>query len=188
MQVVFLGFSFILSNYLQIVCGESAFITGLCLLPGALGQALLSIGSGMILDRYGAKKPIFFGSVLAILGCALFVAAGTRMSAGFVILFYVITELGLGCTYGNTMTHALQNITARQNADGNAVFNTFGQLAGSVGTSVAAVILTVFQQDGRFASLTEATAGGAHCIFTVFLVLLCLNLLFQVAAFRKAKN
>lgn len=188
MQIVFLGFSFILSNYLQIVCGESAFITGLCLLPGALGQALLSIGSGMILDRYGAKKPIFFGSMLAILGCALFVAAGAHMSAGFVILFYVITELGLGCTYGNTMTHALQNIPARQNADGNAVFNTFGQLAGSVGTSVAAVILTVFQQDGRFASLTEATAGGAHCIFTVFLVLLCLNLLFQVAAFRKAKD
>ena len=60
MQIVFLGFSFVLSNHLQIVCEKSAFITGLCLLPGAMGQAILSVCSGMILDKYEAKKPIYF--------------------------------------------------------------------------------------------------------------------------------
>lgn len=120
--------------------------------------------------------------MLAILGCALFVAAAFRMSAGFVILFYVITEISLGCTCGNTMTHALQN------ADRNAWFNTFGQLAGSVESSVAAVILTIFQQNICFAYSLDATIRGAHCIFTVCVVLLCLSLLFQAAAFCKADN
>lgn len=186
MQIVFLGFSFVLSNYLQIVCGASAFITGLCLLPGAMGQAILSICSGMILDKYGAKKPIYFGSILAILGSALFFVSGAYMQTIMVVVFYIIMEVGLGCIYGNTMTHALQNISPKDNSDGNAVFNTFGQLAGSMGTSISAVILTLFQQNAAYSSLTDATATGIHWIFAVFLVLLILNFVFQIAAFRKA--
>lgn len=186
MQIVFLGFSFVLSNYLQLVCGASAFITGLCLLPGAMGQAILSVCSGMILDQYGAKKPIYFGSVLAILGAALFFVSGAYMQTMMVVVFYIIMEVGLGCTYGNTMTHALQNISPKDNSDGNAVFNTFGQLAGSMGTSISAVILTLFQQNPAFSSLTDATAIGIHWIFAVFLALLLLNFVFQIAAFRKA--
>lgn len=187
MQIVFLGFSFVLSNYLQLVCGASAFVTGLCLLPGAMGQAILSVCSGMILDRYGAKKPIYFGSVLAIFGSALFFVSGRDLKVGMVVAFYIIMEVGLGCTYGNTMTHALQNISPKDNSDGNAVFNTFGQLAGSVGTSMAAVILTLFQQTPGYPSLVDATADGIHWIFAVFLVLLVLNFVFQIAAFRKAE-
>lgn len=186
MQIVFLGFSFVLSNYLQLVCGASAFLTGLCLLPGAMGQAILSVCSGMILDQYGAKKPIYFGSVLAILGSALFFISGVYMQTMMVVVFYIIMEVGLGCTYGNTMTHALQNISPKDNSDGNAVFNTFGQLAGSMGTSISAVILTMFQQNSAYSSEKHATAIGIHWIFAVFLVLLLLNFVFQIAAFRKA--
>lgn len=185
MQIVFLGYSFVLSNYLQIVCGTSAFITGICLLPGAMGQAILSICSGIILDKYGAKKPIYFGSVLAIIGSALFFVSGIYMEISMVVAFYIIMEVGLGCTYGNTMTHALQNISLKNNSDGNAVFNTFGQLAGAMGTSIAAVILTLFQQNSIDVSLIDATATGVHWVFAVFLVLLILNFLFQIAAFRK---
>lgn len=185
MQIVFLGFSFVLSNYLQIVCGASAFLTGLCLLPGAMGQAFLSVYSGMILDKYGAKKPIYFGSVLAIVGAALFFVAGAYMQTAMVVVFYIIMEIGLGCTYGNTMTHALQTISPRDHSDGNAVFNTFGQLAGSMGTSIAAVILTMFQKDSGYPSAVDATAIGIHWIFALFLVLLILNFAFQIAAFRK---
>lgn len=186
MQIVFLGFSFALSNYLQSVCGASAFITGLCLLPGAMGQAVLSVCSGMILDQYGAKKPIYFGSVLAVIGSGLFFVSGAYMQTIMVVVFYIITEVGLGCTYGNTMTHALQNISPKDNSDGNAVFNTFGQLAGSLGTSISAVILTVFQKNSAYPSLASAAAEGIHWIFGVFLVLLLLNFIFQIAAFRKA--
>ena len=186
LQIVFLGFSFVLSNYLQIVCGASAFVTGLCLLPGAMGQAVLSVCSGMILDRCGAMKPIYFGSVLAIIGSGLFFVSGAYMETLMVVVFYVIMEVGLGCTYGNTMTHALQNILPKDNSDGNAVFNTFGQLAGALGTSVSAVILTVFQKNSAYSSLTFATAAGIHWIFGMFLVLLLLNFVFQIAAFHKA--
>lgn len=188
MQIVFLGFSFVLSNYLQIVCEESAFVTGLCLLPGAMGQAILSICSGMILDKYGAKKPIYFGSILAIIGCGLFFVTGIYIKTVMVVVFYIIMEVGLGCTYGNTMTHALQNISPKDNSDGNAVFNTFGQLAGSIGTSVAAVILTLFQKNRNYTSVTDSTANGIHWIFLVFLVLLILNFAFQIFAFRKAEK
>lgn len=186
MQIVFLGFSFVLSNYLQVVCGAGAFATGLCLLPGALAQAILSVCSGMILDRCGAKKPIYFGSVLAVVGAALFVLGGLYLAPAAVVAFYILMELGLGCTYGNTMTHALQNIPSACHSDGNAIYNTFGQLAGSVGTSVAAVMLTVFQENPAFETQTEATSAGAHWVFVVFFVLLVLNFVFQVAAFRKA--
>lgn len=185
MQMVFLGFSFVLSNYLQTLCGVSAFITGLCLLPGAAGQAVLSVCSGMILDKYGAKKPIYFGSILAVIGSILFFASGVYIGPVMVVIFYLIAELGLGCTFGNTMTHALQNILPRENPDGNAVFNAFGQLAGAVGTSLSAVILTVFQRNSVYPSAAEATAMGAHRVFAVFLILLLLNFVFQLAAFRR---
>lgn len=77
------------------------------------------------------------------------------MQTIMVVVFYIVMEVGLGCTYGNTMTHALQNISAKDNSDGNAVFNTFGQLAGSMGTSISAVILTLFQPNAAYSSLTE---------------------------------
>ena len=84
------------------------------------------------------------------------------------------------------MTHALQTISPKDHSDGNAVFNTFGQLAGSMGTSIAAVILTMFQKKSGFSSTVDATAIGIHWIFALFFVLLVLNFVFQIAAFRKA--
>jgi len=186
MQITFLGFSFILSNYLQIVCGKSSFVTGMCLLPGAIGQAVLSICGGMILDKYGAKKPIIWGSVLAIIGSGLFWASGLYMGAAMVVVFYIIMEIGLGCTYGNTMTNALKSISKDCYADGNAVYNTLSQFSGSLGTSIAAVILAFSQSTKSNSDYLRNTAQGAHNAFTLFFILLIFNFIFQMVALCKS--
>ena len=186
MQITFLGFSFILSNYLQIVCGKSSFVTGMCLLPGALGQAVLSICGGMILDKYGAKKPIIWGSVLAIIGSGLFWVSGLYMGVAMVVMFYIIMEVGLGCTYGNTMTNALKSIPKDCHADGNAVYNTLSQFSGSLGTSITAVILAFSQSTNSNSDYLRNTAQGAHNAFTLFFILLIFNFIFQMVALCKS--
>lgn len=60
-QIVNLGMSFIILNYIQLVNHSSSTVAGLLVFPGAIICACFAPFSGRILDRLGAKKPIIFG-------------------------------------------------------------------------------------------------------------------------------
>ena len=175
-QFICLGLGFLIPNYAQLVSGENAFVAGCLLLPGCILGAALSPVSGRLLDSLGAKKPILFGNVCAILSTLCFSLFAGHLQVLTVIVFYIFFTLSQGFSIGTTMTNGLRQLPARLNADGNAVINTLQQLAGAMGTSVVTTIVASAQAKLP-EDLATATMNGSRNSFillTVFaVVMLC---------------
>lgn len=161
-QIIALGLSFVLPNYIQIVNGESAFFTGLLVLPGGAIGALLAPTSGHLLDKYGARKPIITGAFAECLGLLLFAFLGLQLSSYQIMLFYVLTMIGMGLSMGNSMTNALSKVSNKEHTDGNGFFNLVQQFAGAVGTAIVSTVMQFVQQNSHAASFAQRTATGAQ--------------------------
>ena len=184
LQMICLGIGFLLPNFAQLSLGDNAFLAGCILLPGCLLGAALAPVSGRLYDRLGARLPLLLGAVCIVLSEVLYVA---DLAAGATVLsltvIYVVFTLGQGLTSGNVLTYGLSRLPQALRSDGNAVFNTGTQLAGAIGTTVAAAIVA-FSQAGA-ADLGAATQSGTQTAFYVLLALAVLEAICVALALKK---
>lgn len=174
LQFVVLGLSFLLPNYAQLTLGETPFNAGMVLIPGCLAGFIVTPLGGRLLDRFGAAKPILAGNVLTLAGIA---GIGALLHMGITALAaaYVIFACGQALMAGNTFTNAMAQLEPDLQNSGNAVFNTFQQLAGAAGTSVTASVVAA-EQAGA-ADMPAATAAGT-CYAVLLLAALIIVILF----------
>lgn len=171
-QFLCLGIGFLLPNYAQLVLRADPFSAGCILLPGCLVGAALAPVSGRLYDRLGAAKPLLVGSL-----CLLLSQVGYNLVLGTVgilglTLVYVIFTVGQGLSAGNILTYAMGQLPAAIQPDGNAVCNTLQQLAGAVGTAMAAALVAAGQQAGP--DLSAGTSlGTAHAFILLLVLALC---------------
>lgn len=171
-QFLCLGIGFLLPNYAQLVLRADPFSAGCILLPGCLVGAVLAPVSGRLYDRLGAAKPLLVGSL-----CLLLSQVGYNLVLGTVgilglTLVYVIFTVGQGLSAGNILTYAMGQLPAAIQPDGNAVCNTLQQLAGAVGTAMAAALVAAGQQAGP--DLSAGTSlGTAHAFILLLVLALC---------------
>ena len=180
LQFICLGIGFLLPNYSQLVMGESALTAGCILLPGCIIGAVLNPFTGNLLDRCGAGRPILIGTISALIGAVLFAFFITAASTGALMGIYVFFAVAQGFTVGNIMTNGLWSLPSQLNADGNAVFSTFQQLAGAVGTSAVSTLVAAAQWD-QPADLALGTRIGTQ---NAFVLLLVLTILMAICAYR----
>lgn len=159
-----IGISFVLPNYIQIVGKQSSLVGGLVLLPGSIIAGLLNPYFGSLYDKRGAKLPLYLGGFFMTLSCLLFAIFGLNLSAMMIIIFYGIMMMGHRMSFSNTMAEALKVETGKLRADATAVCQTSQQLAGSVGTTILASIMSVWQKQGH-GSYTMTTAQGSQAAF-----------------------
>ena len=186
-QLICLGFGFLIPNYAQIVSGMGAFAAGCLLLPGCLIGAALAPVSGRILDRFGAGKPIMLGNAAIVLAAACFGLLISNLTALGIVIVYICFAFGQSCTVGNSMTNGLRQLPQAWNADGNAAINTLQQLAGAVGTAVVSSIVASAQARMP-GDLAAATMVGSQSAFLVLAVLAVLMLACSAAAFYLAAH
>lgn len=172
-----IGISFVLPNYIQIVGKQSSLVGGLVLLPGSIIAGLLNPYFGSLYDKRGAKLPLYLGGFFMALSCLLFAIFGLNLSAMMIIIFYGIMMMGHRMSFSNTMAEALKVETGKLRADATAVCQTSQQLAGSVGTTILASIMSVWQKQGH-GFYTMATAQGSQAAFC-FTLLMSLIIMFS---------
>lgn len=172
-----IGISFVLPNYIQIVGKQSSLVGGLVLLPGSIIAGLLNPYFGGLYDKRGAKLPLYLGGFFMALSCLLFAIFGLNLSAMMIIIFYGIMMMGHRMSFSNTMAEALKVETGKLRADATAVCQTSQQLAGSVGTTILASIMSVWQKQGH-GFYTMATAQGSQAAFC-FTLLMSLIIMFS---------
>ncbi len=189
LQMISLGLSFILPNYIQLVNGETAIVAGLVVLPGAILGALFSPFGGRILDTLGAKKPILLGAFLTLFSVALFSFFGLTLTNLLIGMLYTLFMAGVGLGFGNIMANGLKNVTVKQQTDGNAVLTTLQQFAGAAGTAVVSAIIAQSQHT-QTTNAARATAIGSQHAFILLLALsMCeFVILLKVVGFVKVKN
>lgn len=181
-----IGISFVLPNYIQIIGKQSSLIGGLILLPGSIIAGLLNPYFGSLYDKRGAKLPLYLGGLLMALGCLLFAVFGFNLSTMMIVIFYGVMMLGHRMSFINTMAEALKTEKGKLRADATAVCQTSQQLAGSVGTTILASIISVWQKQSH-GSHAMATAQGSQAAFC-FTLLMSLIILFSYWRMFKAEK
>ncbi|MFV0556948.1 MAG: DHA2 family efflux MFS transporter permease subunit [Lactovum sp.] len=183
-QLVLMGLVFILPNYIQIVNGENAQLSGFVVFPGAALGALLTPVGGKLLDMLGPKKPITLGSLLLLFSLIIYYFTANQMSNFLIGSLYFIFTLGIGLTFGNLMTNGLNQLSKETQPDGNAIIMTFQQVAGAMGTSLVASILSISQSKTELTNISGTIQGSKNSF--IFLILLSLiELLIVVTLFWK---
>ena len=186
-QLVLMGLVFILPNYIQIVNGLDPQSSGLVIFPGAALGAFMTPLGGKIFDKFGPKKPILFGSGLLFVSLLIFLLLTGNLGKTLIGTLYMLFTLGVGFTFGNLMTNGLQQLEQSNQPDGNAIIMTFQQVAGAMGTSIIASILTL-SQSRETLDYAQAIVQGAKYGFVFLIVLTIIEILIVGLLFKLFKN
>ena len=172
-QAALMGTGVITPLYIQGVLGFSATMSGVAMLPGALIGAFMGLVSGRLFDRFGVRRVVIPGVIVAVLGASGLVRLG--IDSGFITLTLTYTVLVVGLQF--TMTplntwgvNSLPN-SVIQHAQG--VSNTLNQVAASMGTAVLVSISALAPAVAPDAPALEQSYLGDHMAFITTFTLMC---------------
>jgi predicted MFS family arabinose efflux permease len=171
---------FVLSAlYLQLVLGYSPLKVGLAFLPANLVMGVLSVAvSARLVMRFGIKRPLATGLLLAAVGLFLF----ARAPAGGSFLVDVLPSMlllgiGAGIAFNPVLLAAMSDVAPEEAGLASGMVNTAFMMGGALGlavlTSVAASRTHTLTTAGH--GQLSALVGGYHVAFVV-------GALFAVAA------
>ena len=141
-NLAMVGIELVLPLYIQNLRGESAFHSGLLLLPGALMIGIMSPITGRLFDRYGARKMAITGMVILTLGTVPFVFLTEESSMTMITILYAIRMVGVSLVMMNVTTSGMNSLPLNKMSHGTAVNNTFRQVLTSIGTAIIVSVLS----------------------------------------------
>ena len=160
---------FMAALYLQLVLGYTPLQIGLAFLPGNLIMGALSIGlSAKLVMRYGIRKPLVTGLLLASAGLLLLVRApvdGTFVTD--VLPSMILLGLGAGMAFNPVLLAAMGDVDPAEAGLASGVVNTSFMMGGALGLAVlasAAASRTSTLVDAGHSQIAALT-GGYHLAF-----------------------
>ncbi|PWG63071.1 drug:proton antiporter [Bifidobacterium callitrichidarum] len=154
-----LAFMYLVPQELQRGMGLSSTVAGLLMLPGGVINALCTLAAGRMFDRYGAKKLVWIGSVLTIIGGALFFAIGVSTPVALFLAAHIIVMVGIPFIQQSSQSAALKSLPGHMAADGSTIMNTMQQVCGAIATAVATCLLGLGQTNYTAAGGTNPAQG-----------------------------
>jgi EmrB/QacA subfamily drug resistance transporter len=162
---------FISPLYLQRVLGYSALQVGLAFLPANLIMAVFSVGlSARLVMRFGQRRPLAIGLLLAAIGLALFARA--PIDGHFVadvLPGMLLIGLGAGSAFNPLLLAAMSDVEPGQSGLASGVVNTSFMMGGALGLAILASAAA-----GHTAALLSARSpavvalnSGYHVAFAV---------------------
>ncbi|MCO7175799.1 DHA2 family efflux MFS transporter permease subunit [Sporolactobacillus kofuensis] len=141
-MTVITGTELVLPLYIQNSRGESAFFSGLIIMPGAILMGLLSPVTGIIFDKIGARKLVISGMSLLTLGTIPFMFLTMSTTYSEILIFYAVRFLGVAMVMMPMTTAGLNTLPNALISDGTAVNNTVRTIVGSIGTSLIISVMS----------------------------------------------
>src|SRR5215213_7636542 len=160
---------FLTALYMQLVLGYSPLEIGLAFLPGNVIMGVLSIGiSAKLVMRFGLRRPLATGLLLAAAGLALLVRAPVDATYVVDVLpSMVLLGLGAGMAFNPVLLAAMGDVDPTEAGLASGVVNTSFMMGGAVGLAVLASVAA-----SRSNTLVEsgheqiaALTGGYHLAF-----------------------
>ncbi|GAB6384672.1 MDR family MFS transporter [Enterococcus cecorum] len=157
-NMAMIGAEMVLPLYIQNIRGESAFHSGLMLLPGALVMGLMMPITGAIFDKRGARKLAITGMFILTSATLPFAFLTSKTSVIVIVVLYAIRMFGISMVMMPVTTSGMNALPNHLISHGTAVNNTFRQVASSIGTAILISVLTnVTKNNLPTKSILEAT-------------------------------
>jgi EmrB/QacA subfamily drug resistance transporter len=162
---------FLSALYLQQVLGYSPLKVGLSFLPANLIMGAFSIGlSAKLVMRFGFRKPLATGLLLAAAGLLLFVRApvdGTFLVD--VLPSMILLGFGAGIAFNPVLLAAMSDVEPSESGLASGLVNTSFMMGGALGLAVLASIAASRSHSLSLggASHLSALTGGYHLAFLV---------------------
>ncbi len=145
-----------LAFYYQVVRGWSPLQSGALTVPFAVGQILAAPRSGKMVARFGARRVIPFGLVLASLAMFVF----TRLTLDTPVWVLVIIPFVFGFGMGNVVAPSTTRMTLatppQRSGAGSAVQNTVRQVGATLGVAVISSVVAT-KYSGAMSSALEGS-------------------------------
>lgn len=136
------GFEMILPLYLQTIKGDSAFHSGLTLLPGALMIGLISPITGRIFDKHGARDLAISGFILLVIGSVPFLFLTKDTPDVYVIMLYALRSIGIAMGLMTITTYSMNSLPVKEIDNATSATNTVKQVASSIATAILTSVLS----------------------------------------------
>jgi EmrB/QacA subfamily drug resistance transporter len=162
---------FLSALYLQLVLGYSPLKVGLSFLPANLIMGAFSLGlSAKLVMRFGLRKPLGTGLLLAAAGLLLFARAPVDGSFVVDVLpSMILLGFGAGMAFNPVLLAAMSDVAPEESGLASGVVNTAFMMGGALGLAVLASLAASRSDSlrssghGPLAALT----GGYHLAFVV---------------------
>lgn len=142
--VVFAGFLFVNTLYLQDRLGYSPLLAGLLVAPTTLGNVVLAPLSGRLTAAIGARVPVVLAGGALLAGSLVLAFASTgHPSLGPLIAGYVLIGSGLGLVNTPITDAAVAGLPASRAGVAGAVTSAFRQVGNSLGVALLGTLLAL---------------------------------------------
>ena len=198
-NMAMVGAEMVVPLYIQNIRGESAFHSGLMLLPGALIMGAMMPITGAIFDKHGAKRLAIVGMFILTAATAPFAFLTETTPVLYIVILYAIRMFGISMVMMPVTTSGMNALPNHLISHGTAVNNTFRQIASSIGTAILISVLTNVTKDNLPTDAVlkstplaykdqaiNATLSGYHAAFFVAIIFGLIG--FAIAFFLKRKE
>jgi EmrB/QacA subfamily drug resistance transporter len=139
----YIGFQFVVMQYMQRLLGWSALETALAFLPAAVIVAASSTKMAAIVERFGTQRLIMLGFISLVGGYAVFLNVDVTANVVGVILPSMIL-IGIACAlvFTSFNIQATSGVVDHEQGLAGGLLNTFMQVGGAVGLAVITAVVT----------------------------------------------
>jgi Na+/melibiose symporter-like transporter len=160
---------FISALYLQRVLGYRPLQVGLAFLPANLIMGFFSLGlSARVVMRFGLRRPLAVGLLVAACGLAMFARAPVGGSfVADVLPGMILLGIGAGIAFNPMLLAAMSDVDPADSGLASGIVNTSFMMGGALGLAVLAS-LAASRADDLLASghgRPDALTGGYHLAF-----------------------
>lgn len=138
------GIPFLLPLLLQVALGYSAQLSGLLLVPIALGILLVKSLSLRILRVTGYKKLLLVNTFLVGLSILAFQSVQAGMPVYFIALLTFFFGILISLQYSGMNSLAYADLPAEDQSSAASIFSTMQQLSQSLGVATSALLLQYY--------------------------------------------
>ncbi|HLR19306.1 MAG TPA: MDR family MFS transporter [Staphylococcus sp.] len=203
-MVSMIGSETILPMFVQNIMQDTALQSGLILLPGAIVMGIMSVVSGFLYEKYGAKILALIGMTIVVITTSYFVIMDEQTSPAILATVYAIRMIGIALGLMPLMTHTMNQLSREMNAHGSSMTNTIQQISASIGTAGLITVMTHFSKvftpemsdykglekhDMVFQIQHDALLSGYHAAFWFAVIISIISLLsvFMLKSQRKIR-